>query len=153
MEFNLEMAIAKVAHECWQRRLVEEGWRSGDRHDEVARVHDALRPFDELSAFDRHAIALACRCEGFAHTLADAAERMLFRGPQREFTTDDIHEGDRVLSVSCDGTFGPEAGEILSWEVADPVLGRLDVIRVQWDDGTVGEYAAAERAIARASEV
>jgi hypothetical protein len=39
---TLTMPIAAVAHRCWCKRMLEEGWRAGKIFDAEAKEHDAI---------------------------------------------------------------------------------------------------------------
>ena len=139
--------IARAAHECWCRAMRKAGWTPGDRYDPDRYVHDALRPFDELSAFERDAIARHVQDDELEKHLVNAV--YLRRGPTREFTADEVKVGLRVRHADTPPGDGAEFGTVQSWIVEDREVGRLATIRVKWDDGTVQEHPACECELAR----
>jgi hypothetical protein len=54
--------LAAAAHEIWRARMIEEGWRPGERFNPRAKIHDALVPFHELRPDDREAAIEAAWC-------------------------------------------------------------------------------------------
>jgi hypothetical protein len=42
--------MARLEHDSWRWFYREQGWSYGDRRDDARRVHDALRPWEQLSA-------------------------------------------------------------------------------------------------------
>jgi hypothetical protein len=155
MEINdLNDAIAAVAHQCWCKRMRAAGWRPGDTLDVEWRVHDALRPYAELTPFDREQIREWVGLDELEEHLADAADAAL---REREMSVRDVRVGMAVRldnrGPGClDLDDGP-VGRVVSWEVANPATGRLGVIRVAWPDGEVTEYDAAEKALLPAGPV
>ena len=51
-------ALAKNVHEVWAQSRLAEGWRYGERRDNVAKTHPCLVPYEELpeieKAYDRN---------------------------------------------------------------------------------------------------
>ncbi len=140
------LKIARLSHEIWCQQMADEGWSPGDRYDEDARVHDGMRPFDELSAFDREYILEGVALEEFEEALA---ERVGFsRGPAREFTAEELHVGLPVRTAHEP----VEYGTVVSWDARDPASVRVDTIRVEWSDGSIVEHVASARELARVHE-
>lgn len=132
-------AVAAAAHQMWCDAMNAQGWRYGEAFDEDAKTHPGLRPFAELSAFDRDQISCSLRYAELERPLCEAVDSA-FR--EREWSADDLHVGMRV-SVYDPKVGGPASdvsGSILELKVANPASGRLDSIRVKWDDGTVDDY-------------
>lgn len=46
--------LHRYKHNRWMDKLVSEGWRYGNKYNEVERVHPRLRPWDELPQSMRH---------------------------------------------------------------------------------------------------
>ena len=64
MDFgDVDDAIAAVAHRCWCKRMLEDGWRPAKLFDADRREHDCLRPFGELTPFKRAQIRQRARWE------------------------------------------------------------------------------------------
>jgi RyR domain-containing protein len=142
------MKIAKLAHECWCRAMLEEGWQFGARFDEEAGTHNALCPFEELSPLERDQIAIGIENEELENTMTRCVDLCIQRGPAREFAAEEMRVGLRVRTTGEPADYG----HVVSWEVEDAELGRLGNIRIQWDDGTVQEHHAAVRELARVDE-
>lgn len=143
MDPELANEIARLAHRCWCRRLLARGWTPGDRFDPDERTHDALRPFEQLSALDREQLA---RCAGWREiekALADAAAAVL---GERELGAADMRVGlpVRLAEGPLRADLSRPLGWVVSWEVASPETGRLALVRVRWDDGEVVDYAPSE---------
>ena len=55
---SLVEALAKNVHEVWAQSRLAEGWRYGERRDDVAKTHPCLVPYEELpeieKAYDRN---------------------------------------------------------------------------------------------------
>lgn len=49
----LTEALARHAHEVWQRQRLADGWRFGPARDDARRLHPSLVPYDELSESER----------------------------------------------------------------------------------------------------
>lgn len=143
--------IASLAHECWCRAMREAGWTSGDRFDEDRRVDDRLVPFEELPDFHKDELLSFADDNELEHSLVETAAHARWRRfTLPELTAGDMRVGRRVRFDSDDE--GPILGRIRSWTVRDAQIGRLDAISVEWDDGTVTEYAACECELALAEE-
>ncbi len=132
--------IAAVAHECWCVEMRREGWRHGDRLDESQKTHDGLRPYRELSAFDRDQLRLRVGWDELEGVLARSVMDAMM---ERELSEQDVHVGMPVYLSSEPS----EIGHIDSWTVADATTGRLDKISVRWPDGSVCSYCPTERSI------
>ena len=87
---DLAEEIAAVAHRCWCKRMLAQGWTLGDRIDPDERTHDAIRPFHELSPFDREQIRQRVEWEECERHLADAITDAL---DERELTEQDLRPG------------------------------------------------------------
>ena len=147
---ELTMKIAKLAHECWCRQMMEDGWTAGDRFDPVAKIHDALRPFEALAPFDRDCAAMGVECDELQQRLAESVR--FSRGPDREFTAGEMRVGLPVRGAEAkDPGQATAFGQVQSWEVEDPQTGRLRYIRVQWGGATT-DHPACERELARVDE-
>jgi len=134
--------VAAGAHRMWCDAMKADGWKAGDSLNEDAKVHPWLRPFDELSEFDRDHIRNWVRHSEVERTLCEAVDSA-FRNP--EWSADDLRAGMRV-SVLDNETGGPApdvAGSVMDWEVANPKSGRIASIRVKWDDGSIETYPPA----------
>ncbi len=134
--------VAEAEHRMWCDAMKADGWKAGDVLDEDAKVHPGLRPFDELSEFDRDLICNWVRQSEVEWTLCEAVDSA-FRNA--EWSARDLRVGLRV-SVLDHETRGPAAdvaGSVIDWEVANPKSGRIASIRVKWDDGSVEVYPPA----------
>ncbi len=127
--------------------MAAEGWRYGERYDEGARTHDALRAFEQLDADDRRMAVEDVRARELVDLLESAIEYP--RGPDREFLAREMRVGlpvglvtpgaqDRVI----------DRGVVESWEV-DGATGVLRLIRVRWADGELSEHHPAARELSR----
>ncbi|QKK07510.1 MAG: hypothetical protein HND58_04585 [Planctomycetota bacterium] len=133
--------LAAIAHDLWRDRMERAGWTRGQRYEPRAKHHDALLPFDQLDARDQERALLGIRALDCFEQLAEAIDYQ--RGPDREFTLDDMREG---LPVVHNDPGGPtplapgEPGRIVEWK-AD--AGRLSAICVRWADGSTSEHHPA----------
>lgn len=135
MDFStLNDELAAVAHRAWCKRMVEQGWRPGERIDEDARTHDALRPYGELSAFDREQIRRRVVWDEFEQRLADAIVDALMN---RELSAGDIYVGMPVRMLDDPAQ---DVGHIVSWDPAEAPSGVMTTINVKWPDGEVVGY-------------
>jgi hypothetical protein len=146
-EMSIEEQIARLAHRCSCIELLEEGWRPGPTIDFEAKTHNALKPFDELTALQkerlREAIELA-ECD--VEQVLRHAGAVAMRTPP--FCLVDMRVGREVKDGWVDGDSA--VGRITDWTVADEQTGRLATITVKWPDGSVVEYDASEDRIYRA---
>lgn len=131
--------LARIAHETWCDRMIQDGWRAGTEFDANARTHDALVPFDQLDAIDRRSTYLGIATADIASEIEKACQYT--RSEPRELGTCDMHVGLRVRS--CDTP--TEIGTVESWEEDRNFPGTLNSIRVRWDSGEVVDHAAPER--------
>lgn len=145
---ELESEVAAAAHRCWCDHMAAHGWRYGPRYDEAARTHDALRPFEALDRHDRRLTLGAVRATELARLLAAAIDYP--RGPDREFTVEEMRVGLPVAMVSAPGDDEGVAdrGVVESWETDQE--GELRVIRVRWADGERSEHHPGARELRRA---
>lgn len=142
MDFSdLNDAIAAVAHRCWCKRMLEEGWQPGKLYDAEAKIHDAIRPYHELSAFRRAQLRRNAGWDELELDLAKSADAAL---TNPEFSAHDLYVGMRVRFV--DDPSG-DIGRVIGWEATDQDAGLLESISVEWPSGEVVEYAANEQAI------
>jgi hypothetical protein len=142
MDFtDLEDAIAAVAHRCWCKRMLQDGWRPGKLFDEEAREHDALRPYHQLSTFRRAQLRQHLGWDELEPALAGSAHNA-HTIPQ--FSAHDIYKGMRVRFI--DDPSG-DIGKIVEWETSDEEAGMVESISVEWPSGEVVEYASNEQAI------
>ncbi len=66
---SLAEALARNTHEVWSENRIKDGWKYGERRDDIARLHPCLIPYEELSEeekeYDRHtsfeALKLICK--------------------------------------------------------------------------------------------
>ncbi len=144
---DLESEVAAAAHRCWCDRMAADGWRYGPRYDEAARTHDALRPFEALDRHDRRLTLNGVRAMELARLLAGAVDYP--RGPDREFTIEEMRAGLPVAMVPAPGDEGVESdrGLVESWET--DAGGALRLIRVRWPDGELSEHHPAARELQR----
>ncbi len=144
---DLESEVAAAAHRWWCDHMAADGWRYGPRYDEAARTHDALRPFEALDRHDRRLALNAVRAMDLARLLAGAVDYP--RGPDREFTVEEMRAGLPVAMVPTPGEEEAEAdrGVVESWET--DAEGDLRLIRVRWPDGEVSEHHPAARELRR----
>lgn len=49
----LTEALARHAHDVWQRQRLADGWRFGPERDDARRLHPSLVPYEELSEAER----------------------------------------------------------------------------------------------------
>lgn len=149
LEIEVLDTLTRLAHEYWRRRMGAAGWRPGRRYDEAQRTHDALVPFDELSAHDRRLARVAVRAREIEPLLEDAVDHD--RGPEREFAPEEMKVGLPVAWARNlrfdDPAIAALTGEIVSWEVGAD--GGLSLIRVRWADGEVSEHLPSERELRR----
>jgi hypothetical protein len=147
MDFStLTDDIAAAAHRCWCRHMLSSGWRQGDRVDPALKIHDALRPYEELSAFDRAVLRDQVESEELDSALARAAEYALL---ERELSAADLRQG---MAVRLAGGDAAEVGRVISWDARDTATGRLRSITVEWPDGQRAEYFPAERLLVPVEE-
>lgn len=144
---ELESEVAAVAHRCWCDRMAAHGWRYGPRYDEGERTHDALRPFEALDRHDRRLTLAAVRSMELARLLAAAVDYP--RGPDREFTVEEMRAGLPVAMIPAPGEEEAVAdrGLVESWETDEE--GDLRLIRVRWPGGEVSEHHPAAREVRR----
>lgn len=140
--------VAAVAHDCWRARRREEGWSLGPGYDPNAKLHDALRSFDDLPERDQKMALMSVRVEQIMSTLASAIDYP--RGPDRPFYLDEMQEGRPVALAPRDPSGPRRLGAIVGWEVVD---GELAVIRVRWEDGGVDDFDPWLQALARPEEL
>jgi hypothetical protein len=142
-----------ACHALWSEAMVQQGWTYGPQLDAAAKKHPALAPFEELCLLDRRV----------AHDQSDNLARELLRdfgmdrerGTSREFTADELREGERVAFRAKDKhELDPPVitGTIVWWELeADPRF--VHTIRVRWDDGEEVDYAPTECELTRLAEL
>lgn len=53
MSINVLEQLTHLAHDLWVERMRDGGWTAGDTFDSSARVHDAMRPFEDLAERDQ----------------------------------------------------------------------------------------------------
>lgn len=46
---ELSEILAKNTHEVWAKGRVDEGWKYGEKRDDVLKTHPGLVPYEELS--------------------------------------------------------------------------------------------------------
>jgi hypothetical protein len=131
---TLNEHIARLAHACWCRTMRAKGWTAGPQTDRDWRVHEALRPYDELKPAQREVLDMFVAHDQVRRLLSEVAHDSLF---EPELTEDDIHIGTRVKhdldpGESMHGC--AERGTVISWVPWSPG-GRIHLIRVRWDDG------------------
>ncbi len=142
MDFTtLADEIAALAHRCWCRRMLQEGWLPGPSLDPAAKTHDALRPYGDLSPEDRARLRQCVTYDAVAESLDQS---IAFALEKRELAARDLVVGMRVRQVNGDPD---EVGTVVAWSLcpSEPVL--LNLITVKWLSGDVGEYCPAEYAI------
>jgi len=49
----LTETIARNTHEVWAHKRMEEGWRYGERRDDVKKLHPNLIPYEQLAEEDK----------------------------------------------------------------------------------------------------
>ncbi len=143
VEVDIEQ-IARQAHAAWCGKMIREGWAPAEEYNEVTRTHDALVPFDELSRRDALTALRAAEFDG-VEMLASIIDYS--RGPDRDFTLEEMRVGLPVICVDDDP---PIRGEVTDW-ISDE-QGRLMTIIVRWSDGGVTEHPAFAGELARADE-
>lgn len=134
--------LAEAAHELWCARMIDGGWRPGVSADRAARTHDALVPLERLAEEDRWSAVESVEALRIEERLAEAIAYP--RGAERPLGVGDMAAGRRVES-SCQAVegAGPPRGRIEAWGV-HPRRGRLEWVRVRWDDGTLTTHAPLE---------
>jgi hypothetical protein len=132
--------IAAVAHRCWCKRMLEEGWRRSTSVDCQGKGHDAIRAYEELTDFDKVVIREQVECDELERQLANAAGEVLVH---RELAAADLHIG---MPVRVPGGARNQVGHVVGWEPCE-VAGRLAAIKVQWPDGAVLDYGPVDRLI------
>ncbi len=144
---ELELEVAAAAHRCWCDHMAAHGWRYGPRYDEAARTHDALRPFEALDRHDRRLTLAAVRATELVRLLAAAVDYP--RGPDREFTVEEMRVGLPVAMVPAPGEEAAEGerGVVESWETDKE--GELRLIRVRWPEGELSEHYPGARELRR----
>ena len=135
--------LARVAHELWSRRMVEEGWRPGREYDPQTRTHDGLVPFSELDDTDRWTAELAAEISGAFEILARCIDYP--RGRQKLLRPEELRRGLRVALPDNP----EEVGEVSGWATAH---GRVTLIRVRWTDGEETTHYPEERDLLRVGE-
>lgn len=127
-----------------------DGWKFGTQFDGQRRMHDALRPFDELADADRAALRVCLQDDSVLDGIADAVSYP--RGPARPFTATELRKGLRVGFVEDDGTLNESEplGRVSGWtfDAADIV----ETVSVVWDDGEESIHANAEGELYRVDE-
>lgn len=147
MDFSdLNDAIAAVAHRCWCKRMLEDGWRPGKIFDAEAKIHDEIRPYDQLSAFCRAKLRRQVGWDELDKDLAKSAADALMCP---EFSAHDLYVGMRVRFV--DDPAG-DIGRVIGWEGIDEETGMIESITVEWPNGEVVEYAPNDEAITPVDE-
>lgn len=141
---KLQDQIARVAHLCWCKKMMSDGWRPGKLMDERSRTLDGLVPYERLPASIRMQLRRSIGWDEFEDQLAECAEWAM---NHREWCADDVFKGMRVQFADSD-----ELGRIVSWEVLDPATGLLGNILVEWDDGEKCEHHAGEQVLLAVDE-
>ncbi len=143
MDSELALTIARVAHQCWCAHMLAEGWRPGDRYDPDAKAHDSLRPFDELSPFGQDDIVQSVQDLALEESFVESLDTVYWsrNGRLRELTEQEMRVGLAVWYPEGDTSL---RGKVVSWEVENPQIGRLEGICVKWENGEVIDYAARE---------
>lgn len=146
MDFStLTDEIAAIAHRCWCKRMLEDGWRRGASVDRQGKGHDAIRAYEELTDFDKVVIREQVECDELERQLANAAGEVL---EPRELAAADLHIG---MPVRVAGSARNQVGQVVGWEPSE-VAGRLAAIKVQWPDGAVLDYRPVDRLIVPARD-
>jgi hypothetical protein len=140
------LKLASIAHGLWCEQMERKGWKHGSEYNAHQKIHDALVPFDRLTAQDRRHVCLGIEAEECERLLIAAVRYQ--RGPDREFTIEELKEGLAVAMSDPNqpGGLGPERGKVESWSTDGQ--GEL-VIRVRWRDGSESEHLACVRELAR----
>lgn len=139
---HLLQALASVAHSIWRERIDRE--RFVNLQDDENRF---LHLYEKLSPFDRDQIATVIRNDQVHEQLFDSVQRAT---EWRELGAMDLHHGARVrLTDDRSPNDRPEfeptlIGCVVDWTLANPKSGRIDWIRVKWEDGTIARYAPCE---------
>lgn len=135
--------LAEAAHEMWCACMIEAGWSPGPVVDERAMRHDALVPFRQLSHDDRWTAIESVAALCLESQLIEAIRYP--RGALRPLTTREMLEGLRVESTLDPVVPGdpPARGRVVGWG-AEAKSGRLEWIRVLWDDGTLVTHSPLE---------
>jgi hypothetical protein len=146
----ITLDLARIAHTLWCRRMTQEGWNAGPTYDPVLKTHDALVPFDRLKAADRRNAVNFVVAEDLEQRIARGMD--VPRGPEREFTTEDMRVGLQVgwaddVSLA-DQSRDPrtEIGTVESWETVGE---QLVLIRVRWPGGELLEHIPVEQELRR----
>jgi len=147
---HLREQVARAAHAVWHQLLLNEGWTSGDRFDAEAKVHPGLRPFDQLSPFQRDLIADWVDDEDVGSSLRSAVACAML---DRELRAADMTVGALVRLLRDDPTepIDPEddyVGRIVEWTLRRPEIGRLESIKVSWPGGEMQEYPPGDLELA-----
>lgn len=138
MDFSdLDEAVAAVAHRCWCKHMLSEGWRAGKVLDPEAREHDKIRPYKDLPVSAQSQLKRQVRWDKLEEALATAMHHAMM---EPEFTADTVYIGMRVMLLD-----DPEGhvGRVVGWEVGQEP-GLLETLRVEWPDGEIVEYASDE---------
>lgn len=142
MDFStMSDAIAEVAHRCWCKQMIDDGWRCGEVTDLDARVHSALRPYAQLPAGDRAQLRVCVESTDMEESLVRSIETEL---RERTLSAVDLRVGMPVRMI------GDTTGDIgviqsLHTHPKDPDL--LNLVVVRWPSGEVVEYCPAEHAV------
>lgn len=136
---TLIFKLARLAHETWCERMLEDGWRPGATFDPGVRIHDALVPFEQLGPIDRRSAYLRIVVAEIAGEVENACQYS--RGPTRELSVADMRIGLRVRLYDSPS----EIDTVVSWEEDHRFRGALNTIRVCWDSGELVDHAAPER--------
>jgi hypothetical protein len=137
---EMHVALCRVVHDLWRKRLKEEGWKRGT-FDPLKKQHDALVPYDQLSRGDQVAISVHIRAEEFEDRITSGLT--LPRGPNRPLLIEEMRVGLPVAYVRTDRLPSPsqlqpkQMGSVVSWE-REPD-GELGLVTVRWGDGSVEE--------------
>lgn len=139
--------LAAIAHRLWCEQMAASSWRSGSIYDERNHTHDAMVPFENLNRHDRRRAIRAVEYAGVADQLVRLIDHQ--RGPDREFTVEEVRVGLPVEFTESPGTPRPDAerGSVESWETDDE--GDLRLIRVRWPDGELSEHHPVARELRR----
>jgi hypothetical protein len=137
--------LASCEHAIWCEQKRHYGCKCGPIFDPEAQVHDALRPFAELSAFERDGIVLWFEHLEVLPALCEAVDVAL---QHQELSAADLKVGIRVRWAAwctTDQDVSSESqGQVLEWQVVNPSSGRLNWIKVRWGEGDVVVHAPNE---------
>lgn len=143
--------LALVSQELWCDEMTRSGWQTAATYDSSKRQHDAIVPYAALSPVDRKDLMQVVR----QHAEQIVALIDYPRGPDREFSVDELRVGmqvgwaERVQSDDPSVDLTQVRGTVIEWECNPPPDDRtVRLIRVRWPEGVDVHYSG-ERSLRR----